>query len=253
MRRSRAGKHVFVEKPLALTDDELDAVVQALQDQEATCGEASTDATASASLRSSSSLGCEGGPLVLTYRVNAGRLPDTHWYKDRRQGGRLLGEVCHFIDLASWVVGLPGRRDRCTWLTEGEVLLQEDLVLSLRFADGSVATISYAEFGHAGTSKERLEVLGRGCSAVIDDFSQLSLDGKERQAHRTGQGARRQPGGVPALPTRRWRRRRRARDDRQHSSGLGRGRLAADRPGGQGRPASVAAAVQLTAVRSICA
>ena len=152
--------------------------------------------------RAKEALGDDGGPLVLTYRVNAGRLPDTHWYKDRRQGGRLLGEVCHFIDLASWVVGLPVDEVVAFGSRRAEALLQEDLVVTLRFADGSVAAITYAEFGHAGTSKERLEILGRGRSVVVDDFTRLLVDGKDVKLSRPRQGARREPVGVQGEPDR---------------------------------------------------
>src|SRR3546814_6378230 len=97
----------------------------------------------------------------LNYRVSAGRLPGTHWYKDRRQGGRLLGEVCHFIDLTNWIVGSPPVRVCAAGSGVGESLLQEDVVVTVQYADGSIATVSYAENGHGATSKERLEILGR--------------------------------------------------------------------------------------------
>ena len=161
-RGTRAGKHVFVEKPLALTDDELDAWSRPSQAPDEQLWGGFNRRHASASTAARRALGAGGGPLVLNYRVNAGRLPDTHWYKDRRQGGRLLGEVCHFIDLASWIVGDPAQTSSRSGRGQASRCLQEDLVVSLRFGDGSLATITYAEHGHAGTAKERLEILGRG-------------------------------------------------------------------------------------------
>jgi predicted dehydrogenase/threonine dehydrogenase-like Zn-dependent dehydrogenase len=188
VRALNAGKHVYVEKPLALTEDELDQVIQAVESSGRQLWGGFNRRHSEAVERTREALGAQGGPLVLTYRVSAGRLPETHWYKDRRQGGRLLGEVCHFIDLASWVVGLPVTDVVALGSNKAEVLLQEDLVVSLRFADGSVATISYAEFGHATTSKERVEVLGRGKSIVIDDFAKLSIDGKGIKLSEPGKG-----------------------------------------------------------------
>lgn len=187
-RALRAGKHVFVEKPLALSDAELDAVLDALQESGRQLWGGFNRRHSECITRAKAALGGDGGPLVVTYRVSAGRLPDTHWYKDRRQGGRLLGEVCHFIDLASWVVGLPVDEIMAFGSRRGEALLQEDLVVTLRFSDGSLATISYAEFGHAGTSKERFEVLGRGRSIVVDDFSKLLVDGKDVKIDDPGKG-----------------------------------------------------------------
>ena len=112
-------------------DDELDTVVDARTTSGRSCGPASTAGTAECVTRAEQALGAHGGPLVLTYRVNAGRLPDTHWYKDRRQGGRLLGEVCHFIDLASWIVGQARRRGCApSGPARPRPLLEEDLVVS---------------------------------------------------------------------------------------------------------------------------
>ena len=113
-------------------------------------------------MQSMRALGDQGGPLMATYRVNAGRLPEDHWYKDRRQGGRLLGEVCHFLDLITWIVGSRPVRVSAMGSGRGEGLLQEDLVVTVSYADGSIGTVTYAEGGHAATTKERLEILGRG-------------------------------------------------------------------------------------------
>lgn len=187
-RALRAGKHVFVEKPLALSNAELDSVLEALDESGRQLWAGFNRRHSESVKRAKAALGDDGGPLVITYRVSAGRLPDTHWYKDRRQGGRLLGEVCHFIDLASWVVGRPVQDIVAFGSHRSETLLQEDLAVSMRFADGSLATISYAEFGHAGTSKERFEALGRGRSVVIDDFTKLLVGGKEVKLTDPGKG-----------------------------------------------------------------
>lgn len=178
-RALRAGRHVFCEKPLALTSEELASVSDAWR---ASPGQLFVGFNR----RYSVPVGLvqrhlEGGagPLVMTYRVNAGGLGEKHWYHDRRQGGRLLGEVCHFIDTCNALAGSPVEQVTTFGSGAGEALLQEDLVVSLRYRGGSLATITYATGGHPGTSKERLEVLGRGRSAVIDDFRRTVLDGKE--------------------------------------------------------------------------
>ena len=183
-----AGKHVFVEKPLALSEDELESVLESLETSERVLWGGFNRRHSEAIQLAKKTLGGTGEPLVITYRVSAGRLPETHWYKDRRQGGRLLGEVCHFIDLASWVVGLPVSEVVAFGSGGAELLLQEDLVISLRFADGSIATITYAEHGHASTSKEHLDILGRGHSVAIDDFQKLTIDGKEVKLSAPGKG-----------------------------------------------------------------
>jgi predicted dehydrogenase len=120
--------------------------------------------------------------------VNAGRLPDTHWYKDRRQGGRLLGEVCHFIDAASWVVGAQPATVHAVGDRLPEALLTEDVAVLLGYPDGSTATITYSTGAHPGTAKERLEVLGRGHTILVDDFRALHVDGKRVKELAAGKG-----------------------------------------------------------------
>lgn len=178
----QAGKHVFCEKPLALTADDLDRVVEAWRGSPGQLFAGFNRRYSVPLALAVAHLAGGAGPLVMTYRVNAGHLPETHWYKDRRQGGRLLGEVCHFIDTCNAIAGSP-----VVWVQTwgsgiGEALLQEDLVVSLRYSDGSLATITYATGGHPRTSKERLEVLGRGRSVVIEDFRRTLLDDAESKA-----------------------------------------------------------------------
>lgn len=175
----RAGKNVFVEKPLALTRAELDDITGALTESRGHLWVGFNRRHADAVRTVISRLPKQGGPLVANYRVSAGRLPDAHWYKDRRQGGRLLGEVCHFVDVVSWIVGSAPVRVVAMGGGGGETLTQEDLIVTLSYADGSLATVTYAENGHGATTKERLEILGRGHSVLIDDYKHVTIDGKD--------------------------------------------------------------------------
>jgi predicted dehydrogenase/threonine dehydrogenase-like Zn-dependent dehydrogenase len=174
----RAGKHVFCEKPLALTMEELEAVTEAW-------GAGAGQLAVGFNRRHSpfldelrSRLDASRGPLLVNYRVNADRLPPDHWYHDRRQGGRLIGEVCHFVDTCNAVVASPVASVFAAASGPGESLLADNLAVTIRYRDGSLATICYAS-GHPSTPKERLEVLGRGHSAVIDDFRRLVFDEQE--------------------------------------------------------------------------
>lgn len=183
-----AGKHVFVEKPLALSEDELDVIVEAISNSDRTLWAGFNRRHSEAIRRTREALSASTEPVVLTYRVAAGRLPETHWYKDRLQGGRLLGEVCHFIDLCSWVVGRPVEVITAFGDGRSETLLQENLVVSMRFGDGSMATVTYAEHPHPSAPKERLEILGRGHTVVVDDFARLLVDGKDVKLEAPGKG-----------------------------------------------------------------
>ncbi|MGH7984558.1 MAG: Gfo/Idh/MocA family protein, partial [Candidatus Udaeobacter sp.] len=111
-------------------------------------------------------------------RVNAGPIPSDHWTQDPKVGGgRLIGEGCHFVDLAvalcgslvrsvsAFVVNLPGKG----------AALQDSFTIALEMCDGSVASIFYSSIGDTGFAKERVEVYGGGRVAVIDDFRRLEM------------------------------------------------------------------------------
>jgi predicted dehydrogenase/threonine dehydrogenase-like Zn-dependent dehydrogenase len=176
-----ASKHVFCEKPLALTFEGLERIANAWRAGTGHLMVGFNRRHSPAIVMVRRHIGESGGPLVITYRVNAGRLPPQHWYLDRRQGGRLIGEACHFIDTCGFLVGHPVASVYCVGSARGEALLDQDFIVTLRYTDGSVATISYASGGNPTTSKERIEVLGRGHSALVDDFHRTLLDGKAQR------------------------------------------------------------------------
>ncbi|MFI2711447.1 bi-domain-containing oxidoreductase [Micromonospora sp. NPDC018662] len=183
-----AGKHVYVEKPLALTQQELDDVRSAYHRNTGHLFVGFNRRYAPMVAQARLALAAGSGPLTITYRINAGRLPAAHWYHDRRQGGRIRGEVCHFIDLVSWLVGAQPEAVHAVGVGRGEAGLEEDVSVLLGYPDGSTATISYCTGGHERTPKERLEILGRGHTVSIDDFRRLDIDGREARRVAAGKG-----------------------------------------------------------------
>jgi hypothetical protein len=173
----RAGKHVLCEKPLALTEVELDDVEEAWRSSGCRLWVDFNRRYSPAVIQARRHLTNAGSPVVITYRVNAGPIAPTHWYADRRQGGRLLGEVCHFVDTCAALAGAPPAEVLAVAGPTGEAQAGSDLALALRFRDGSLATITYASEGHASTAKERIEILGGGHTLLIDDFRSLTIDG----------------------------------------------------------------------------
>jgi predicted dehydrogenase len=115
-------------------------------------------------------------PLVINYRVNAGYVPADHWVQDPGQGGgRIIGEVCHFVDFLTFLTGaLPKRVDARALASDGRYH-DDNLVTTLEFADGSLGTITYVASGDAAFPKERIEIFGGGRTAVLDDFRRLEL------------------------------------------------------------------------------
>jgi polar amino acid transport system substrate-binding protein len=125
-------------------------------------------------------------PLSILYRVNAGRLAKSHWLQDSHQGGgRIIGEVCHFIDLMQFLTeALPVSVFAEAIGAKSDQLVAADSVfITLRFGDGSNGMIAYLSEGDRGLPKERVEIFGAGKTFVIDDFRRATSykNGKEDQ------------------------------------------------------------------------
>jgi predicted dehydrogenase len=125
--------------------------------------------------------------MALHYRVNAGYIPKTHWVQDPASGGgRIIGEVCHFIDLLGFLCGSRVREVFAVGLPDGGRYSRDNASITLRFDDASVGTISYVANGDRGVAKERIEVFTGGRAAVLDDFRSLTLsEGGRRRHHRS--------------------------------------------------------------------
>lgn len=178
-----AGKHVFVEKPLALTEAELQAVESAAESSSGILMVGFNRRFAPLALQLRQALSGRG-PLLITYRVNAGRLPRHHWTRDPEVGGgRIVGEACHFVDFAAYLAGGPPATVAAAGVADGSEPLEENVTAILRFPDGSLAQIVYTAYGDASLPKERVEVFGEAGAGVLDDFQELRLhrDGCETQ------------------------------------------------------------------------
>ena len=178
------GKHVFCEKPLALDQESLNAVAKALSDSSGMLMVGFNRRFAPLAIKLKSAFHGVRDPLMIHYRVNAGVLPPDHWLHDPAQGGgRIIGEACHFIDFMTYLVGESPTDVEALGLPEGDRRYQEDNVLiTLRFPNGSIGTLTYLANGSRAYPKERVEVFGGGRTAVLDDFRRLELaiDGKVR-------------------------------------------------------------------------
>jgi len=189
-----AGKHVFVEKPLALTLEEIDAIEEALRSPAARgrllmVGFNRRFAPASVFLKS----GFEGvaGPLTVSIRFNAGAIPADHWTQDEEVGGgRLVGEACHAIDLATFLVGSPPVRVFAESIggTDAPSVTDDQAFLTLRHENGSISSVGYLAGGDKAFAKERVEVFGGGRVGVIEDFRSASLVKGGRTTKRSWRG-----------------------------------------------------------------
>ena len=181
----RLGKHVFVEKPLCIRESDLDNIESSLTEARGKgfdpclmVGFNRRFSPHSGVIRRQ--FGRDIRPLVVSYRVNAGKVGTDSWIQDPNEGGgRIIGEVCHYVDFCTSLI-----QSKPTWVTAigassggRSDAASDTVVVTIKYQDGSVATIQYLSEGHRDLAKERCEVFGGGRSAVLEDFRRTSLQG----------------------------------------------------------------------------
>jgi predicted dehydrogenase/threonine dehydrogenase-like Zn-dependent dehydrogenase len=180
----QAGKHVFVEKPLALNRDELYSIQEALQMTQGQQFMVGFNRRFSPLvLRMQQLLLGRSQPVSAIYMVNAGAIPMEHWTQDVRVGGgRIIGEGCHFIDLLRYLVGYPisGLEARMAGSVPGVTVRQDQMTILLEFSDGSTGAVHYLANGSKNFPKERVEVFTEGRVLVLDNYKSLHAYGWKR-------------------------------------------------------------------------
>jgi len=175
----KAGKHIFCEKPLCLSELELAEILRAYGSwtpRHPVLMVGFNRRFAPMAVRMKEFLKESNEPFAMHYRVNAGPIAPDHWTNDPEQGGgRLLGEVCHFVDLLTFLAGTQPIEVQARSLNNLGPASGDNVVISLQFADGSQGTISYLTNGDRACSKERVEVFSGGAVAVLEDFRRLEL------------------------------------------------------------------------------
>jgi predicted dehydrogenase len=175
VRALRAGKHVFVEKPLALSDEELDAVAEAARASGRLLMVGFNRRFAPLTARVREYLRGRSGPLSVIATVNAGAIPRDHWTQDPAVGGgRIVGEALHWMDLARALVGAPITGVHATPARDIAGRAVDDVAhLALSFADGSTAVVHYLASGAKSYPKERIECFWDGKTVEIDNWRRL--------------------------------------------------------------------------------
>lgn len=179
-----AGKHVLVEKPLALQEDELAAVEAFFAATEAgpkpllMTGFNRRYAPGIASIKAA--LQGRVAPLMISYRMNAGYLPPEHWVHGPEGGGRNIGEACHIYDLFAFLTDAEPVTVEATAIgsSAGGIRRNENFSATIRYSDGSVATLLYTSLGSASHPKERMDIYTDGKVLSLDDYRAVTVAGE---------------------------------------------------------------------------
>jgi len=181
----KAGKHVFVEKPLAINSDQLSVISNQLKKND-NCllltGFNRRFAPLTQSLHTQYAV--RNTPLHAHYRINAGYLPPAHWTQAPNiGGGRIIGEACHFVDFITFLVGAAPVSVTAHALPDGGKYSEDNVSMTFTFPDGSIGIVDYLANGDKSFPKERVEIFCGGMVAVLDDFVSLQItrEGKMKE------------------------------------------------------------------------
>ncbi|NDQ56849.1 MAG: Gfo/Idh/MocA family oxidoreductase [Acidipila sp.] len=183
----QAGKAVFVEKPLCLEESQLDALEEVWRAHPLPLmvGHNRRFAPATLALKEFFAATPAGAPLSIRYHVQAGPLPPDHWLHDPLQGGRILGEACHFVD---WCIEMAGAAPVKMFAAMQGIAPDENLHAIIEFPGGTTATLTYETSAHASLPKEIIQVSRAGCTAIVENFASVELRSATGRSTRKFQG-----------------------------------------------------------------
>ena len=170
-----AGKAVFVEKPLAVDRAELDRLVAAVADGGGSLMVGFNRRFAPLLVKAKAFVDDRTQPLMLVYRVNAGAVSAEHWVQQSEGAGRIVGEVCHFVDALQFVTGAAPRTVHAAKVAGPAGAENDALSVAINFADGSLGTIVYSSLGDTSYPKDYLEIFGRDLVVTITDYRRAEM------------------------------------------------------------------------------
>lgn len=181
----RARKHVFVEKPMALTEQECHEICEAVAQTGRYLTVAFNRRFAPLYVELKEQVRRRTAPAVVNCRVNSPGISGSYWMADPAIGGAIVGEACHFVDLMCWLLESEPVRVSAYSLPTGkgkkEPIGENNLVASFCFADGSIGNLTYSTMGAKASGGERVEVFAPGLLAIITDFKRLSIRGSQNR------------------------------------------------------------------------
>lgn len=175
----RADKHVFLEKPMALTEEECRLLYQAVEETGKHLTVGFNRRFAPFYLDQKKALDRRTGPAVINCRVNSPAISGSYWMADPSLGGAVIGEACHFVDLMYWLLGSEPLSVSAYCLPTGKKhpIGENNLVASFLFEDGSIGNLTYCTVGNNSSGGERVEAFSQGLAIIVEDFKRLESYG----------------------------------------------------------------------------
>ena len=172
----KAGKAVFVEKPMALSEDETKQVLDTIQETGMPFMVGYNRRFSKYATEAKKHIEKRNNPLMIYYRMNAGFLPKEHWTQGPEGGGRIIGEGCHIIDLFNYFTDSKAESVSINQITphSDKVMGEDNCVITIKYEEGSVCTLLYTGQGNNGISKEYCEIYCDGAVITIDDYKKIN-------------------------------------------------------------------------------
>ena len=191
---ANAGKHIFVEKPIAMNYEDCKKVYDAVLENKVNLTMGFNRRFAPLAQKAKRTVENRKNPLMITYRINSAGMKKEHWINDPVEGGgAIIGEGCHFFDFCNWIVRREPMRIYAEMISsdDGSIVDPNNIINTIRYEDGSVASVIYTTIGNESFPKERIEIFVDGGVITIDEFKELTvvgLDGKGEKLKRIEKG-----------------------------------------------------------------
>ena len=191
---ANAGKHIFVEKPIAMSYEDCKKVGDAVIEHKVNLTIDFNRRFAPLAQKAKRIVENRNNPLIITYRINSAGMKKEHWINDPAEGGgAIIGEGCHFFDFCNWIVGRDPVQIYAEKISSNDESMVDanNVISTIRYEDGSVASVVYTTIGNTLFSKERIEIFVDGGVITIAEFKELTvvgLEGKSEKLKRVEKG-----------------------------------------------------------------
>ena len=181
MEAAKAGRAVFLEKPMALNQEELDELVKVLKETQVPFMVGFNRRFSPFAVRAKEIISQRQNPIIINYRVNAGYIPLDHWVHTEEGGGRIIGEACHMLDLFNYFTDSEVENVHVSAISPktADISSRDNFTATLKYHDGSICNLTYTALGAKEFGKEYIEIYADRVVLVIDDFKILNVFGSK--------------------------------------------------------------------------